>query len=177
MKKIALCLALAGAVALPPAGIAADAARQAEVAKRGAEVMPFDLKATTHVFTKTDDGGTQRVVAREASDAAQTRLVREHLRELEARFRQGDFSGPAHIHGHDMPGLAELEAARPGAVTIAYREVAAGAELRYRTRDPRLVGALHAWFDAQLADHGADAMAGHAHAHMHPPSPAASARP
>lgn len=30
---------------------AADADRQAEVAQRGAEVMPFSLKATTHIFT------------------------------------------------------------------------------------------------------------------------------
>jgi hypothetical protein len=28
-----------------------------------------------------------------------------------------------------------------------------------------LVGALHKWFDAQLSDHGADAMEGHHHDH------------
>ena len=39
----------------------------------------------------------------------------------------------------------------------------AGAELTYRTADPKLVAALHKWFNAQLSDHGADAMAGHQH--------------
>jgi hypothetical protein len=62
-----------------------------------------------------------------------------------------------------MPGLAALKAARPGQVAIEYRDVSGGAELRYRTADARLVAALHAWFDAQLSDHGADAMAGHHH--------------
>ena len=33
------------------------AERQAAVAEAGADVMPFDLDATTHVFTTTDNGG------------------------------------------------------------------------------------------------------------------------
>jgi hypothetical protein len=155
-----LALAAAGALAQP-----ADAQRQAEVARRGGDVMPFSLAATQHVFTKTTQGGTQRVVARDPHDAAQVKLVRRHLREIEAQFRRGDFSGPAHIHGEDMPGLAELKAAKPGQVAISYREVRGGAELSYRTRNPHLVAALHSWFDAQLSDHGHDAMAGHEQHH------------
>jgi hypothetical protein len=41
--------------------------------------------------------------------------------------------------------------------------VEAGAKLTYRTSDAKLVAALHRWFDAQLSDHGTDAMAGHSH--------------
>lgn len=44
---------------------------------------------------------------------------------------------------------------------IHYREVDGGAELTYRASDPKLVSSLHAWFDAQLSDHGANAMSGH----------------
>ncbi|MEO8653303.1 MAG: aspartate carbamoyltransferase [Ramlibacter sp.] len=169
MKHTLLITALALFAALPLAGHAADAARQAEVKQRGAEVMPFRLDATTHVFTKTAQGGVQRVVAKDPADTAQVKLVRSHLREIEAQFRKGDFSGPAHIHGMDMPGLAELKAAPRGSVAIRYRDVKGGAELAYRTADAKLVGALHRWFDAQLSDHAGDAMAGHAHhPGMHP---------
>lgn len=139
--------------------------RQAEVSERGKDVMPFDLAATLHVFTKTRTGGVQKVVARRAQDAGQARLVREHLKEIEGQFRQGDFSGPAHIHGDAMPGLPELKAAGPGAVQVAYREVPAGAELVYTSADPKLVEAIHRWFDAQVADHGHDAQAGPMHQH------------
>lgn len=150
-------------LSIPLAGHAADADRQAEVARRGADVMPFSLEATTHVFTKTAQGGKQRVVAKDPRNAQQVRLVRQHLREIEMQFRRGDFSGPAHIHGNDMPGLERLQIARPGAIAIAYRNVPGGAELAYRSADAQLVSALHAWFDAQLSDHGKDAMAGHEH--------------
>jgi hypothetical protein len=159
--------ALAVLVSLPLLAHAADAQRQAEVAKLGADVMPFSLQATTHIFTKTAEGGVQRVVAKSASDAQQVSLVREHLRDIQRQFLKGDFSGPTHIHGAEMSGLSVLKAAKPGQIVIDYKDVAAGAELAYRTADTKLVSALHQWFDAQLSDHGADAMAGHMHHHDH----------
>ena len=139
----------------------ADAQRQAGVAERGKDVMPFSLPATTHIFTKTAEGGVQQVVAKKRNDAAQVKLVREHLRSIRAQFLTGDFSGPSHIHGAAMPGLAELRAAQPGQIEISYQEVSAGAALTYKTANATLVAALHQWFDAQLADHGKDAEAGH----------------
>lgn len=164
-----LTLALTGAVLAQPMDHAAHMAeatkaqREAEVAKRGVDVMPFSLPATTHIFTKTANGGVQQVVARKVSDTVQVRLVRQHLREIRGQFLKGDFAGPSHIHGEDMPGLAELQAARPGQIAIAYRDIRGGAQLTYSTRQASLVAALHAWFDAQLSDHGRDAMAGHHH--------------
>jgi hypothetical protein len=147
----------------------ADAQRQSEVANRGKDVMPFTLAATTHIFTRDAQGGIQRVVAKKSSDTAQVKLVRKHLQEIREQFLQGDFSGPSHIHGQDMPGLAALKEAKPGQINIAYRDVKDGAELRYKTADSKLVAALHQWFDAQLSDHGKDAMEGHTHADMMKP--------
>lgn len=141
--------------------------RQAEVAVRGAEVMPFDLATSSHVFTKSRNGGLQQVLVKNPEDAVQLRLVRSHLRDIAARFERGDFSAPAHIHGDDMPGLAQLKQAKPGEIAIHYRELSNGAQIRYATSDPALVPVLHQWFDAQLADHGADAHEGHQHGHQH----------
>ena len=141
----------------------ADSQKQAEVAARGKDVMPFSLTATMHVFTKTAEGGVQQVVAKISANADQVKLVRQHLLEIRDQFLKGDFTGPSHIHGQDMPGLADLKLAKPGQISIVYKEVEGGAELAYTTTDASLVTALHKWFDAQLSDHGRDAMAGHAH--------------
>lgn len=78
-----------------------------------------------------------------------------------------DFSGPLHIHGDQMPGLAQFKAAKPGRIAIDYRDVDGGGELSYRTADAQLVSTLHTWFDAQLSDHGPDAMPGHQQHHGH----------
>lgn len=146
---------------------AADTPRQKAVAERGVEVMPFDLKATTHVFTKTKSGGIQTVITKNANDATQIRLTREHLKTIAAQFTAGNFSGPTHIHGAAMPGLAQLTAARPSDIGIKYQEVPSGAKIIYTTDKPEFVAALHKWFDAQLLDHGHDAMSGHDHSTMH----------
>jgi len=140
----------------------AEAQRQVDVSKRGKDVMPFSLSATTHIFSKTAAGGTQQVVAKKASDTAQVQLIRQHLQEIRMQFLNGDFSGPGHIHGEDMPGLTELRDAKPGQLDISYKEIEGGAQLTYKTANSVLVSALHKWFDAQLSDHGKDAKAGHA---------------
>jgi hypothetical protein len=137
--------------------------RQAEVSERGKDVMPFNLAATTHIFTKTAHGGSQQVVAKDSGDSAQVHWARGHLQEIRQQFLNGDFSGPSHIHGLDMPGLAELRAAEPGQIRIDYKDVKGGGQLTYKTANATLVAALHKWFDAQLSDHGKDAVQGHTH--------------
>ena len=137
------------------------AQRQAEVADRGKDVMPFSLAATTHFFTKNAGGGIQQVVAKDPTDTAQAKMIRQHLREIRDQFLKGDFSGPSHIHGQDMPGLADLKASKPGQIAIAYEDVEGGGQLTYTTSGAGLVAALHKWFDAQLSDHGKDAARGY----------------
>lgn len=139
------------AVALLISGCGPD--RQAEVAERGASVMPFDLERTTHRFEKTDDGGVQTVVADDPGDATQVTLVQQHLSAEVERFRRGDFDDPARIHGDEMPGLDALRA-HGGRIAIDYATTPDGGRVTYVTSDAELRDALHHWFDAQVGDHG-----------------------
>ena len=150
----------------PAFGQTADPSRRQAVRERSTDVMPFDMNATTHIFTKTPNGGVQRVVVKNPGDAEQTALIRRHLKDIADQFARGDFGAPTNVHGADMPGLAALKAAVPGEVHVRYRDLHSGAEIQYSSRDPKLVSALHEWFDAQVADHGTDAMAGYDHESM-----------
>lgn len=152
---------IAGGVAL------GQTQRQQEVAARGAAVMPFNLSAATHIFTKTASGGLQQVVAKNPQDTDQIAMIRAHLGDIAERFRHGDFSGPTQTHGAQMPGLATLKTAKPGQISIRYAELPNGAQIEYSTKSKELIAALHDWFDAQVSDHGADAMAGHDHSMEH----------
>lgn len=131
----------------------ATSSRQAEVAERGESVMPFDLERTTHQFTKSDTGGVQTVVADDPQDTAQITLIRQHLVAEVDRFRRGDFTDPARIHGTEMPGLDALRT-HDGGITIDYSTVPDGGRVTYTTGDAELRDALHHWFDAQVSDHG-----------------------
>lgn len=135
--------------------------RQDEVARKGAEVMPFDLTLTTHYFDDTATGGVERVTAHDLHDRRQIELIRSHLAYEAKQFGRGDFSDPAKIHGKDMPGLKTL--ARAGdRLHVSYRTLPAGASLTYSSRDTAVIAAIHAWFAAQRSDHAA---------HMHHQSP------
>jgi len=146
---------------------ASQETRQEEVAEKGAEVMPFDLEETTHVFEKTQTGGLQEVVADDPNDAEQVGLIRGHLEEEAAAFRRGDLSDPSEIHGEEMPGLEELEAGAEE-MDIRYSDLPDGAKIEYETSNPALIAALHDWFDAQSSDHGDHAEDGGAEADGRP---------
>lgn len=149
----------AGAVASLVAGRGGENDREAAIAERGRKVMPFDLERTTHRFEKSADGGLQTVVS-DDEDPKQIDLIRAHLRKEARLFRAGVFTDPVTIHGPDMPGVADLRAGA-ARIDVAYSDVPTGARLRYRTGDAELVDAIHRWFDAQTADHGAHAEEDH----------------
>lgn len=161
-----LVIGLSGCQAVQPVSAPADKVthgdhvamteRQAEVAEIGTEVMPFDLDATTHVFEKIDEGGLQQVIADDPDDSKQISLIRTHLAEEAARFQRGDFHDPAMIHGDDMAGLHALMMGAEQ-IEITYSDLPDGAQILYTTDNAELIEALHHWFDAQVADHGAHA--------------------
>ena len=132
-----------------------DPARRAGIDAKGAQVMPFDLARTQHVFTNRPDGGVQTVTALDPADKRNIELIREHLRKEADRFARGDFADPTAIHGQDMPGLAELKAGA-ARIRVRYEQLPDGARLRYTTTDPELVEAIHSWFRAQSRDHGVE---------------------
>lgn len=120
---------------------------------RAAQVMPFDLAATRHAFTKTDQGGLEQVVVIDPADRSNLELIRSHLQFEAAEFREGNYSDPARIHGMDMPGLAELEAGAER-VDVRYEELPDRTRISYTSDEAPLVDALHAWFDRPSSDHG-----------------------
>ncbi len=154
-----LCAALFLLAACSPTLSRQRSAQQAEVAERGADVMPFDLDVTQHIFMPRADGGLQQVVADDVDDGKQITLIREHLTEEAERFRRGNFDDPAQIHGQTMPGLADLRA-HDGRIKVVYSDLPDGAQIEYTTKEPTLVEALHHWFEAQTSDHGAHASTG-----------------
>ena len=137
---------------------AALADQQNSVEQRSEQVMPFNMNEAMHMFTPTATGGTQ-VVMTHSADERQIRLIREHLQKEAAAFARGDFSDPEYIHGKNMPGLAELERDY-SKMTVTYANTFGGGSIEYTSKDPKMIAAIHAWFAAQVNDHGAHATMG-----------------
>jgi len=138
-----------------------------EVVRRGVHVMPFDLELTTHIFSKSENGGIQKVIVKDLANVKQIKLIREHLSKIFYEFQQGNFSNPEKIHGATMPGLEALRKAKPKDINFMYKDLPDGAEITYFTDNPNLITAIHQWFDAQLSDHSRHAISGHSRHQMH----------
>ena len=117
----------------------ASEARLDQIAQKGAQIMPFNLDQTVHVFSKKEDGGLQQVVVKNQANTGQIKLIRQHLNEIANKFKQGDFSDPSKLHGDNMPGLAMLKKARPGEINIIYTELSDGAQIYYTSDNTELI--------------------------------------
>lgn len=139
-----------------------------EIRHRAQQVVPYTLDQALQTFTKTVHGGIQHVVARSANDTRQIKLIQEHLLEIANEFRKGDFSVTERVHGADMPGLVQLKMAKTDDIKFEYKALPNGAQIHYSTEYPQFVQALHEWFDAQMIEHGNDAIPEHSKHHQTP---------
>ena len=134
-----------------------------EIAKREAHVIPLDLKKTTHVFSKTDSGGIQKIIVKDKSEKERIGLIRIYLSRMANDYQQGNFSDLERRYGADMPGLSELKAAKPDQIRIESKELPDGAQIDYSTESPQLIQAIHQLFDAQLRNLARHAVPDHSH--------------
>ncbi|WP_051241943.1 hypothetical protein [Azohydromonas australica] len=170
-SHLAAALALAATCSLPAWSQEATAQRIAEVALQGNAGAARAFQAAIQMFTELDSGGVQRVVARDPGDELQVRLVRRRLRDIRNAVLLGGLAGPGHVPGRDVLALGRLGGATPGSLLVSYRDVPAGGELAYYSRDTAPVAALHAWFDALAADPSADAVVAHLPGRHRSPAP------
>ena len=124
---------------------------------RGAAVMGVDQYTSAHVFGDLPDGGRIVLERKDKSDTAGIRAIRAHMREITARFSQGDFQAPGLVHAQKVPGT-DVMAARRDRITYAVADRPKGAEVRIFTKDPEAIAAVHTFLAFQRSDHRA---AGH----------------
>jgi hypothetical protein len=139
-----------------------------EVRQRAQQVAPYTLSLALQTFTKTVHGGIQHVVAKSADDTRQIKLIQSHLQAIADEYRKGDFSVTERVHGPDMPGLTQLKMAKPDDIKFEYKALPNGAQIHYSTEYAQFVQALHEWFDAQMIEHGNDAIPEHSKHHLTP---------
>jgi hypothetical protein len=131
--------------------------RQQIVHDMGSNVMPFSINNTVHIFEKTITGGIQTIEVKDPKNTIDLPKIRDHLQKEVANFNEGNFEDPSKVHGANMPGLDILKT-NYSKLKSTYLQTPAGAKITYESSDEVTKSALYSWFDAQLSDHGDDAM-------------------
>ena len=117
----------------------------------------------SHQFHILPNGG---IVELQGADASAITHVREHLQEITRAFSAAEPPAELVEHVRCMPGGATMLAKR-SALTLAYRELPRGGELRMTTQDAEALKAVHEFLAFQREHHGKPAAHGeHTAAHM-----------
>ena len=115
-------------------------------------------QAASHQFQTLPNGG---IIEIQATDAAGIAHVREHLAEVTAAFSATEPSAELVDHVRCMPGGATMLAKR-STLTLAYRELPRGAELRITTADAEALKAVHEFIAFQREHNRNPTAAAHA---------------
>jgi hypothetical protein len=126
--------------------------------------MGVDQYTSAHVFEDLPDGGRVVLDREDATDSAGIATIRQHMRDIAAAFRAGDFTKPFQVHAQKVPGTAVM-AERRARITYEALDRPRGAEVRIRTTDSAAVAAVHLFLAFQRTAHHAS---GHEPAGTHP---------
>jgi hypothetical protein len=123
------------------------------VQARGRQAMGVDQYTSTHRFEPLPDGG-RITLTRDSADSAGEARIREHMKEIAASFRRGDFRLPGFVHDQEVPGTAAMRARR-SEITYSAGSVPGGGQLRIQSRDSVAIAAIHEFLAFQRRDHRA----------------------
>jgi hypothetical protein len=124
----------------------------ASLDERGARAMGFSQTATVHHFLLKPDGGVIQVEVKDASDAANRDLVRQHLSHVARAFAEGDFETPMLVHERVPPG-ADVMRRLKSEISYTYEETEAGARVRISTKNAEALAAVQDFLRFQIEDH------------------------
>lgn len=148
---------LAAVLALGACGGAKDAAADfAAMQERGRMVMGVDQYTSAHVFEDLPDGGRVVLDRDVTGDTSGVATIRQHMRDIAAAFRAGDFAKPFQVHAQVVPGTAVMRDRR-AAIAYDVIERPRGGEVRIRSTDPAAVAAIHEFLAFQRSGHRAAA--------------------
>jgi len=165
MKKMALFI-LALSFCFSASQAKESVAGKSEASAR--QQLPYAVDQSVESFSQTVHGGIMHITAKSAGDTQQIKRIQQYLRKTAEEFNKGDFSSTERFHGPDMPGLAQMKAAKPDDIRYEYKALSNGGQIHFSTEYPQLLNAIHAWIDAQIAEHGNTVLPGHEGHHASP---------
>lgn len=168
MKKIALIALTLSFCLCTAQAKESDAGKHADKNTSAHQLLPYAVDQALEGFAKTTNGGIMQIVAKPDGDTKQIKLMQQYLRQTAEEYGKGDFSSTERFHGTDMPGLAQMKAAKTDDIKYGYKALQNGGQIHFSTENPQLLKALHAWIDAQIKQHGNAVLPGHEQHHFAP---------
>ncbi|MDQ4074405.1 MAG: hypothetical protein M3162_08910, partial [Thermoproteota archaeon] len=129
-----------------------DASNVTAMLERGNVAMGFDQNKISHQFITTSNGGIIKITALDSKDNQTVDQIKNHVKEIQEEFREGNFTKPFFIHAQVVPGTDIMNLKRD---LIEYRieDIENGSSLILVANDVDLINAINQFFRFQSGEH------------------------
>jgi plastocyanin len=116
--------------------------------QRGNIAMGFDQNKLKHNFITNTNGGKITITSLNGNDTTTINQIREHIKDIQNDFSNGNFTRPFFIHAQEVPGTKIMSEKR-NLIEYSIKELTNGSELILNTNDKELLGAIHQFITFQ----------------------------
>lgn len=120
--------------------------------QRGNIAMGFDQNKIRHKFTATENGGKITINSLNANDISTINQIKEHIKNIQNDFSNGNFTKPFFIHAKEVPGT-KIMSEKKNLIKYRINELTNGSETILNTADKELVDSIHQFITYQNNAH------------------------
>lgn len=125
---------------------------QTAMLERGNIAMGFNQSMIHHHFMSTTTGGEIMIMSENMSDMQTINEIKNHVKDIQYQFSQGNFTKPFYIHAQTVPGT-DVMAAKKDLINYSIKDIDGGSVLILTTNDTQLLNAIQQFMNFQSSQH------------------------
>ncbi|HET7336956.1 MAG TPA: hypothetical protein VFJ23_03585, partial [Candidatus Nitrosotalea sp.] len=125
---------------------------QTAMLERGNIAMGFNQSMIHHHFMSTPTGGEIMIMSENMSDVQTIDEIKNHVKDIQYQFSQGNFTKPFYIHAQIVPGT-DILAAKKDLINYSIKDIDGGSVLILTTNDTQLLNAIQQFMNFQSSQH------------------------
>ena len=120
--------------------------------QRGNIAMGFDQTKIAHEFSSTKDGGQIKITALDEKDNNTIIQIKNHTKDIQNDFREGNFTKPFYIHAQGVPGTEDMTQNKDQ-IQYEIQNLKNGSILFLVTSNSSLVNSINQFMTYQSTEH------------------------
>ena len=123
-----------------------------DMMKRGDIGMGFNQSKISHQFVITPNGGKIIVTALDNNDNQTITQIKDHIKEIQKLFSEGNFTIPFFVHAQVVPGT-DVMTKKKDLIDYSIVDMKNGSSLILTTNDKEVVDAINQFMKFQATEH------------------------
>ena len=125
---------------------------QTAMLERGNVAMGFNQSMIHHHFMATTTGGEIMIMSTNMSDIQTINEIKNHVKDIQYEFSQGNFTKPFYIHDQIVPGT-NIMTTKKNLINYSIKNFDGGSALILTTNDTELLNAIQQFMNFQSSQH------------------------